>query len=200
VYYFRDVSVKVLPIMESLNMKRVAILATDGFEESELTSPMKALQDAGAQVDIISERSGKIKSWKDGNWGSDFQVTKTIKEAKESDYNALMLPGGVMNPDKLRRNEDAVNFVKSFFRNHKPVGAICHAPWMLAEADVLENRKITSFRSIKKDMMNAGATWFDREVVTDDGLVTSRTPDDLPAFNKKFLEEVREGKHEMQTA
>lgn len=186
--------------MENLNKKRVAILATDGFEESELTSPMKALKDAGAQVDLVSEKSGKIKSWKNGNWGSDFQVTKNIKEANEQDYNALMLPGGVLNPDKLRRNEDAVNFVKAFFKSHKPVGAICHAPWMLAEADVLENRKITSYRSIKKDMVNAGARWFDREVVTDEGLVTSRSPEDLPAFNKKFVEEVREGKHEMQTA
>jgi protease I len=186
--------------MENLNNKRVAILATDGFEESELTSPMKALKDAGAEVDIISEKSGKIKSWKDGNWGSGFQVTKSINEANERDYNALMLPGGVINPDKLRRNEDAIKFVKSFFQNHKPVGAICHAPWLLAEADLLENRKITSFRSIKTDMMNAGATWFDREVVTDNGLVTSRSPNDLPAFNKKFVEEIKEGKHEMQTA
>ena len=178
--------------MDNLSKKRVAILATDGFEESEFTAPRQALENAGAQVDIVSDKSGKIKSWKDGNWGSEFSVTKTLDEANESDYNALMLPGGVINPDKLRRNEKAINFVRSFFKNHKPVGAICHAPWLLAEADVLENRNITSFESIKTDMINAGATWYDKEVVTDEGLVTSRNPDDLPAFCDKFVEEVKE--------
>ncbi|WP_406626621.1 type 1 glutamine amidotransferase domain-containing protein [Portibacter marinus] len=186
--------------MENMSKKRVAILATDGFEESEFTRPRQAFEDAGMKVDIISEKSGKIKSWKDGNWGSEFSVTKTLDEANESDYNALMLPGGVINPDKLRRNEKAVSFVRSFFKSHKPVGAICHAPWLLAEADVLEGRKITSFESIKTDMMNAGATWYDKEVVVDQGLVTSRNPNDLPAFCNKMVEEVREGKHQLQTA
>ncbi|GLR16195.1 type 1 glutamine amidotransferase domain-containing protein [Portibacter lacus] len=186
--------------MESLSKKRIAILATDGFEESEFTSPKEALENAGAKVDVISDKSGKIKSWKDGNWGSEFSVTKTINEANEKDYDGLMLPGGVINPDKLRRNDDAINFVKSFFKSHKPVGAICHAPWLLAEAGVLEGREITSFNSIKTDMINAGAKWRDSEVVTDHGLVTSRNPDDLPAFNKKLVEEIKEGKHQLQTA
>ena len=186
--------------METLNRKRVAILATNGFEESELREPKKALEKAGAEVHIISETSGKIKSWSNGNWSTEYPVDKTLNEANQSDYNALMLPGGVINPDKLRRNDKAIKFVKSFFENHKPVGAICHAPWLLAEADVLKGRKITSFSSIKTDMINAGANWVDEEVVVDEGLVTSRSPKDLPAFNDKLVEEVYEGKHEEQVA
>ena len=186
--------------MENLNKKTVAILATNGFEESELREPKEALEKAGADVHIISEKSGEIKSWADGNWGKSYKVDKTLDEVSQSDYNALMLPGGVINPDTLRRNEKAVKFVKSFFENKKPVGAICHAPWLLAEADVLEGRKVTSFYSIKKDLINAGAKWVDEEVVVDEGLVTSRNPNDLPAFNNKLVEEVYEGKHEMQTA
>ena len=185
--------------MENLNRKKVAILATNGFEESELTSPKNALEKAGADVHIVSLEKGNIKSWKDGNWGSEFSVDKTLDEVSQADYNALVLPGGVINPDTLRRNEKAVDFVRSFFRNHKPVAAICHAPWLLAEADVLDQRKITSFSSIKTDMINAGAKWVDEEVVVDEGLVTSRNPDDLPAFNAKLVEEVYEGKHEEQT-
>lgn len=186
--------------MKDLSNKKVAILATNGFEESELTQPKKALEEAGAKVDIVSEKSGKIKSWTDGNWGSEFTVDKTLDEVSQSDYNALMLPGGVINPDKLRLNKDAVNFVKSFFENHKPVAAICHGPWLLAEADVLKGRKVTSFSSIKTDLINAGANWVDKEVVVDQGLVTSRSPEDLPAFNKKLVEEVSEGKHKDQLA
>lgn len=186
--------------MENLNRRRVAILATNGFEESELREPKKALEKAGAEVHIISENSGKIKSWSDGNWSNEYTVDKTLDSANQADYNALMLPGGVINPDKLRRNDKAVKFVKSFFENHKPVGAICHGPWMLAEADVLKGRKITSFSAIKTDMINAGANWVDEEVVVDEGLVTSRSPKDLPAFNKKLVEEVYEGKHEEQVA
>ena len=186
--------------MENLNKKTVAILATNGFEESELREPKEALEKAGADVHIISEKSGEIKSWTDGNWGKSYKVDKTLDEVNQSDYNALMLPGGVINPDTLRRNDKAVKFVKSFFENKKPVGAICHAPWLLAEADVLEGRKVTSFNSIKKDIINAGAKWVDEGVVVDEGLVTSRNPNDLPAFNNKFVEEVYEGKHEMQTA
>lgn len=186
--------------MENLNRKRVAILATNGFEESELREPKKALEEAGAYVDIVSEELGEIKSWADGNWGKSYKVNKTLDQVNQSDYHALMLPGGVINPDKLRRNKTAISFIKSFFENHKPVGAICHAPWLLAEADVLKGRKITSFGSIKTDMKNAGANWVDEEVVVDEGLVTSRSPKDLPAFNKKLVEEVYEGKHEEQTA
>jgi len=186
--------------MENLNRKRVAILATNGFEESELREPKAALEKAGAEVHIISEESGEIKGWADGNWSNSYKVDKTLNEVSQSDYNALMLPGGVINPDKLRRNETAVKFVKSFFENHKPVAAICHGPQILAEADVLKGRKITSFSSIKRDMINAGANWVDEEVVVDEGLVTSRTPNDLKAFNDKLVEEVYEGKHEEQTA
>ena len=186
--------------MENLDRKTVAILATNGFEESELTEPKKALEEAGANVHIVSLESGEIKGWKDGNWSNSYKVDKTLDEVSQSNYNALMLPGGVINPDALRRNEKAVNFVKSFFENKKPVAAICHAPWLLAEADVLQGRKVTSYSSIKKDIENAGANWVDQEVVVDEGLVTSRSPKDLPAFNSKLVEEVYEGKHQMQTA
>ena len=186
--------------MTKLKNKKVAILATDGFEESELKQPKKALEDAGATTHIVSIKNGDIKSWADGNWSSTYKVDKTVEEVSAGDYNALVLPGGVINPDLLRRDENAVRFVKSFFEQHKPVAAICHGPWMLAEAGVLEGRKVTSFHSIRTDIENAGATWVDREVVTDQGLVTSRSPEDLPAFNKKIIEEIREGKHERQIA
>lgn len=186
--------------MENLNRKKVAILATNGFEESELKSPLDALKNANADVHIISEKSGTIKSWANGDWSNSYDVNKTISEASQENYDALVLPGGVINPDTLRRNEDGIRFIKSFFANKKPVGAICHAPQLLAEADVLSGRKITSFSSIKRDMVNAGAKWEDSEVVVDEGLVTSRTPDDLPAFNSKLIEEIYEGKHQMQTA
>ena len=186
--------------MENLDRKTVAILATNGFEESELREPMNALKEAGADVHIISETSGTIKAWADGNWSKEYTVDKTLDQVSERDYNALVLPGGVINPDKLRRNADAIRFIKSFFVNKKPVAAICHAPWLLAEADVLQGRKITSFSSIKRDLVNAGAKWEDSEVVVDEGLVTSRNPNDLPAFNSKLIEEVYEGKHKMQTA
>ena len=186
--------------MENLNRKRVAILATNGFEESELREPKKALENAGAEVHIISENSGSIKGWADGNWSNSYDVDKTLDQVSHSDYNALVLPGGVINPDTLRRNEKAISFVKSFFENKKPVAAICHAPWLLAEADVLKGRKVTSYNSIKTDIVNAGANWVDEEVVVDEGLVTSRSPKDLPAFNEKLVEEVYEGKHDMQMA
>lgn len=183
-----------------LENKRIAILATNGFEESELVEPKKALEDANIQVDVVSIESGTIKGWKDGNWSKDVEVNKTLSEVSSSDYNGLMLPGGVINPDQLRRNSDAVSFVRSFFEEHKPVAAICHGPQILIEADVVNGRKMTSFSSIKKDLINAGANWVDEEVVVDSGFVTSRNPDDLPAFNKKMIEEIKEGKHEMQTA
>ncbi|MAY83744.1 MAG: protease [Flavobacteriales bacterium] len=181
--------------------KKVAILATDGFEESELIEPMLALQNAGIQCHVVStdtERNS-IKSWKDGNWGKDIKVDKHLRNIKHDDYNALMLPGGVINPDKLRREDEAVNFVRDFFAAHKPVAAICHGPQILIEADVVDGRKLTSFHSIKKDLKNAGANWVDEEVVVDQGLVSSRNPNDLPAFNSKLIEEVMEGKHAEQT-
>ncbi|MDG5490768.1 type 1 glutamine amidotransferase [Psychroserpens sp. SPM9] len=186
--------------MENLKKKIVAILATDGFEESELREPKNALEEAGAEVQIVSLKTGEIKGWDNGNWSKAYKVDKTLDEVSQEDYNALMLPGGVINPDILRRNKMAVDFVKSFFENKKPVAAICHAPWLLAEADVLKGRQVTSFNSIKTDIENAGAHWLDQEVVVDEGLVTSRSPEDLPAFNAKLVEEVYEGKHEMQTA
>ncbi len=180
--------------------KRVAILATDGFEESELKSPKEAMEKEGFKVDIISTKSGTIKAWDSGNWSKEYKVDNTVDNVKAEDYNALMLPGGVINPDKLRRSEDALNFVRDFFKQSKPVAAICHAPWTLINAEVVKGRTMTSFHSIRKDLENAGANWVDKEVVVDQGFVTSRNPDDLPAFNKKLIEEVKEGKHEEQHA
>lgn len=180
--------------------KRIAILATNGFEESELKSPKEAMEKEGFTVDIVSENEGSIKAWADGNWSNEYKVDKTIENASASDYNALVLPGGVINPDKLRRNENALKFVKHFFEQKKPVAAICHGPQILISAGVVEGRKMTSFSSIKDDLINAGANWVDEEVVVDEGFVTSRNPDDLPAFNSKLIEEIKEGKHELQHA
>lgn len=179
--------------------KRIAILATNGFEESELKSPKEHLEKQGWTADIVSIKSGTIKGWKDGNWSNEFEVNYTLDQVSSKDFDALVLPGGVINPDQLRRDEKAVAFVKDFFSESKPVAAICHGPQILVDAEVLEGRSITSFSSIKKDLINAGAVWTDEEVVVDSGLVTSRTPDDLPAFNKKMVEEIKEGKHEMQS-
>lgn len=184
------------PRMTSLNNKRVAILATDGFEESELREPREALLQAGAFVDLISLEAGAIKGWKDGDWGDTEQVDRAVADANPDDYDALLLPGGVMNPDKLRTNADAVAFVRAFFDQHKPVAAICHGPWILAEAGVVRGRKLTSYPSIRTDLINAGAEWVDAEVVVDNGLVTSRSPKDLPAFNAMLLEEIAEGVHQ----
>ena len=180
--------------------KRIAILATDGFEESELKSPKEAMEKEGFQVEIVSLKPGKIKSWADGNWSEEYKVDKTLSEVSAKDYNALVLPGGVINPDKLRREENALSFVKDFFQQKKPVAAICHAPWTLIEAGVVKGRTMTSFGSIKKDLQNAGANWVDKEVVVDEALITSRNPNDLPAFNAKLIEEINEGKHDMQHA
>lgn len=185
---------------EQLNGKKVAILATDGFEQSELMEPKKALEAAGAQTHVVSLESGEIKGWKDKDWGDSVPVDVTIDAANAADYDALMLPGGVMNPDKLRTNDQAVSFVRDFFTAGKPVGAICHAPWTLIEAGVVNGRTVTSWPSLKTDLENAGANWVDQEVVCEQGLVTSRKPDDLPAFNAKLIEEIGEGKHEGQTA
>jgi len=179
-------------------MKRIAILATNGFEESELVSPKEAMEKAGFSVDVISPESGEIKGWKDGNWSKSIKVDKKLSDVNAKNYNALMLPGGVINPDKLRIIKDALDFVRDFFKQEKPVAAICHAPQLLISAGVVKGRKLTSFSSIKDDLVNAGANWVDEEVVVDHGFVTSRNPDDLPAFNKKLIEEIKEGKHEEQ--
>lgn len=174
---------------------RVAILATDGFEQSELFEPRKALEEAGADVSIVSLKSGEIKGWNEKDWGDSVTVDLTVDEADAEDFDALQLPGGVMNPDKLRMNEKAVGFVKSFFEAGKPIAAICHAPWTLIEAGVVSGKTVTSWASLRKDLENAGAKWIDEEVVTDNGLVTSRNPQDIPAFNQKMIEEFAEGIH-----
>lgn len=176
--------------------KRVAILATNGFEQSELMEPKRLLEEAGAQTMVISPESGEIKGWKDKNWGDTVPVDESLNEASESNYDALVLPGGQMNPDILRMNPKAVSLVRSFVEAGKPVGAICHGPWLLAEAGVLDGRQVTSWPSIKTDLTNAGAEWTDEEVVTDNGIVTSRKPDDIPAFARKMIEEINEGYHD----
>lgn len=183
-----------------LENKTVAILATHGFEEVELTSPREALHDAGAKTYIVAPESGTISSWHEDDWGGQFDVDLTIEDADADaeSFDALLLPGGVMNPDTLRMNDDAVGFTRKFFKAGKPVAAICHGPQLLIEADVLQGREMTSYPSIKTDLKNAGARWINKEVVVDQGLTTSRNPDDLPAFNRKMIEEIREGVHEEQ--
>jgi protease I len=184
----------------SLTGKRVAILATDGVEQEELTEPRKALDAAGASTKVVSPKSGSIKGWNHTNWGDPIKVDVTLANTSPDDFDALLLPGGVMNPDHLRTNENAVNFVRAFFEAGKPVAAICHGPWLLVEADVVRGRNVTSWPSLETDLRNAGANWTDSQVVTDHGLVTSRKPDDIPAFNRKMIEEFAEGIHEEQRA
>ncbi|MEE2771687.1 MAG: type 1 glutamine amidotransferase [Bacteroidota bacterium] len=180
--------------------KRIAILATNGFEESELKSPKEAMEKEGFQVDIVSLKKEKIKSWDVDDWGKEYDVDYALQDVTAKDYNALVLPGGVINPDQLRRHDDVLIFVRDFFKQSKPVAAICHAAWTLISADVVEGRTMTSFKSIKKDLENAGALWVDEPVVVDEALVTSRNPDDLDAFNAKVIEEIKEGKHDLQHA
>ena len=172
---------------QELSGKKVAILATDGFEQVELTEPKKALEEAGATTHVISPKPGKIKGWKFTDWGEFVAVDKTLDQASLAEYDLLVLPGGVQNPDHLRMNEDAVGFARSFIESGKPVGAICHASWTLIEAGVVKGRKMTSWPSLHTDLRNAGAEWVDQEVVVDGNLITSRKPDDLPAFNKHLI-------------
>ncbi len=185
---------------QDLNGLKIAILVADGFEQVEMTDPKKALEQAGAQTRIVSPAKGEVKGWNHTEWGDKFPVDVPLDKADAEDYDALLLPGGVMNPDKLRMNERAVGFVKEFFNAGKPVAAICHAPWTLVEADVVRGRTVTSWPSLKTDLRNAGANWVDQEVVTDNGLVSSRKPDDIPAFNRKMIEEFAEGRHQKQRA
>lgn len=180
----------------SLQGKNVAFLMTNGFEDSELTSPWEAVTGAGASAAVVSPETGELE----GKKGHKAKVDVIVADANADDYDALVLPGGVANGDKLRMDEDAVAFTKAFFEAGKPVGVICHGGWILTDADVVRGRKLTSYRSLKTDLKNAGATWVDEEVVVDQGLVSSRTPDDLPAFNAKLVEEIAEGRHEGQTA
>ncbi len=173
--------------MPDLSSRTVAFLATDGFEESELAKPRKALDDAGATTHIVSPKSGSIKAWASTDWGDSYDVDKTLANADASDYDMLVLPGGQINPDKLRLEKEAVAFVKAFANAGKPVAAICHGPWLLVEADLVRGKRVTSFASIQTDLKNAGAQWVDEEVVEDGQFITSRKPDDIPAFNKAII-------------
>ena len=183
-----------------LEGKKVAVLAADGFEEVELTKPKKALEDAGARTSVVSVKSGKIQGMNHADKGATVPVDLTLDEAKAEDFDALMIPGGLMNPDTLRSTEEALEFVRHFFEEGKPVAAICHAPWVLIDAGVVPGRTLTSWPAIKTDVRNAGGNWVDEEVVVDNGLVTSRKPDDIPAFNEKMIEEFCEGRHAPRTA
>ena len=183
---------------QQLSGKKIAILATDGFEQSELIEPQRALKNAGATVDVVSPKSGAIRGWNKTDWGDEVPVDVELSQARPEDYDGLVLPGGQINPDKLRLEPAAVQFVRAFFEADKPVGAICHGPWLLVEAEVARGRTVTSYASIKTDLKNAGANWVDREVVVDQGLVTSRNPGDLEAFSGKLIEEFAEGRHEAQ--
>ncbi len=175
--------------------KKVAILTENGFEEVELTSPMNALEAAGVEVHVISPQRGTVKAWDHDHWSIEVPVDKALSETKPEYYDMLLLPGGVMNPDKLRMNKDAVAFAQHFLEQGKPLAAICHGPQLLIETGMLNERNMTSYPSLRTDLENAGVIWEDKEVVVDNGLVTSRTPDDLEAFNKKMIEELGEGQH-----
>jgi deglycase len=183
-----------------LKGKTIAFLAADMFEEVELAEPWKALEQAGAELDLVSINDDEIQGFDHYDKAGSYKVDKTVEEASANDYDGLVLPGGVGNPDNLRQDENAVRFVRDFFEQGKPVGAICHAPWTLVEAGVVRGRTLTSFPSLQTDIRNAGGNWVDEEVHVDSGLVTSRRPDDIPAFNKKLIEEFAEGRHEQQAA
>lgn len=179
----------------TLNEKRVAILVAEGFEQSEMVEPRKALEQAGAETEIVSPAQGEVQGWNHFDKGDRFNVDVDVEEAEADDYDALLLPGGVANPDQLRTNPCAVQFVKRFVESGKPAGVICHGPWTLIEAGIVKGRTLTSWPSLKTDLTNAGAKWVDQEVVADKGLVSSRKPADIPAFNRKLIEEIREGRH-----
>ncbi|MGH8165492.1 MAG: type 1 glutamine amidotransferase domain-containing protein [Rhodanobacteraceae bacterium] len=181
-----------------LDGKKVAILVADGFEQVEMTEPRAALEEAGAEVKIVSTKSGKIQGMNHADKGDQFDVDLTLDDASPDDFDALMIPGGLMNPDELRSTPEATDFARAFFDACKPVAAICHGPWVLIDAGVVSGRTLTSWPAIKTDVKNAGGTWVDEEVVIDNGLVTSRKPDDIPAFNEKMIEEFAEGKHDDQ--
>ncbi|MFZ5737831.1 protease I [Rhodopseudomonas thermotolerans] len=183
-----------------LDGKRVAILATNGFEQSELETPRDKLKAAGAQVDIVSPEQGEIKGWDQKDWGRPVKVDKQLGSVKADDYDAIVLPGGQINPDLLRVDQNALKLIKAFYDAGKPVAAVCHAPWLLIETGIAKGKRMTSYHSIKQDVINAGAKWEDSQVVTDNGLITSRNPGDLEAFSAKIIEEIREGKHQRRAA
>jgi protease I len=185
---------------DELKGKRVAFLFTDGAEQIEVTAPLEAVRNAGADTEIISLKKGEVEMWQHFDKGDKITAEKAVADADPSDYDGLVLPGGVANPDQLRADKDAVKFVRTFFEQDKPVGVICHGPWLLVETGVARGRKVTSWPSLKTDLRNAGAEWVDEEVVVDNGLVTSRNPDDLPAFCAKVVEEIAEGKHRQRVA
>jgi protease I len=182
--------------MPNIMDARILIIATTGFEQLELTVPRDELRKAGAKVDVASQDGKPIRGWNFTDWGETVPVDLKIAEAKPENYVALVLPGGVMNPDKLRLDEDALRIIRSFLNSGKVVAAICHAPWLLIQVDAVRGRKLTSFKSVRKDVENAGGQWIDKEVVTDKGIVTSRSPDDLKAFVPKIVEEIKEGRHD----
>jgi len=184
--------------MNELSGKRIAILAADGFEQAELEKPKQALEEAGATTNIVSLSEGEIQGMQHADKGDKFQVDLSLDDAKPEEFDALMMPGGLMNPDTLRTEEKALSFVRHFFSAGKPVAAICHAAWVLIDAGVVKGRTLTSWPATKTDVRNAGGNWVDKEVVVDNGLVTSRKPDDIPAFNKKMIEEFAEGIHAKQ--
>jgi protease I len=185
--------------MTDISDKRVAILATDGFEQSELMVPKQKLEEAGAAVDIISLKVGEIRGWSDKDWGESIAVDRTIDAVMVDEYDALVIPGGQINPDLLRADVDAVALVRDFYNSGKPLAAICHAPWLLVEAGVAKGRSMTSYHSMATDVKNAGANWVDKEVVVDQGLITSRNPEDLEAFCAKIVEELGEDQHAQRT-
>lgn len=183
-----------------LNGKRIAILATNGFEQSELEVPLDRLKKAGATVEVISPEAGEIKGWDKKDWGRPVKVDKTLDQASASEYDAVVLPGGQINPDLLRLEPKALKFIKDVFDAKKIVAAVCHAPWLLIETGIANGRRMTSYKSIKTDVANAGAKWEDSEVVVDQGVITSRNPGDLEAFSAKIIEEVKEGRHTRRSA
>ncbi|HEX5514775.1 MAG TPA: type 1 glutamine amidotransferase domain-containing protein [Gammaproteobacteria bacterium] len=183
---------------QDLNGKKVAILVADGFEQVEMTEPRRALNEAGAETILVSPADGKVKGWNHTEWGSQFKVDLPLQQADAEDFDALLLPGGVINPDRLRLQPKAIEFVREFFEAGKPIAAICHGPWTLIDADAVRGRTVTSWPSLKTDLKNAGAHWVDQETVSDHGLVTSRKPDDIPAFNRAMIEEFAKGVQKRQ--